>query len=498
MNGSIERVPRRLLVTLRLGEVPEHIPAWRAITRHGVAPAECIDGGIIDRLLRAHGGDFRCARVHSAREPRRSAVAGARRFDDVEQLSGVARVLRIEVQQDDALRDLVQALRQVPTVESALCEHLSFAPLDSATFAAAAAEARIAGPAYDAKEAWSPRELIRLPQALGYTQGDPAVIVGLVDTGVMPQHPALPALALRRGFDTVDLDPKTVAGLALVGDTHHHDEDPIDEVGHGTGCAGILRADGLDLPPGGAGDCSLLPVRVLAAALSGGRRVGVGSIANIDAGMKRLIDVGVKVINMSFGTAEGQLPDGGAPPHLEVVRYALARGVILVAASGNSGLVERYFPAAHDGVIAVGSVNARGEPSRFSTRGEHVALCAPGENIWTCGLDPAGLQRASGTSFAAPFVTAVCALLAARANARARPLDSATCRAVLVASCRPHARADTTGCGAGVLDAWAALRALESSMDDEDAADDDDIDAASPPAAGGAQPSPGAAAPAIH
>ncbi len=474
MNTTVPRVPRRLLVTLHLGEVPDDMPAWRATTRYGVAPAERIDGGIVDRLLHRHGGDFRCARVHSARLPRSTAVPGARRFDDVEQLSGVGRVLRIEVQRDDALADLLQALQQVPTVEAALCEHLSFAPLDAQNFGALAQAQAVK--TYDAEEAWQARELIRLPQALGYTQGDPAVIVGLVDTGVMAQHLALPAAAVRRGFDTVDLDPASVGGLGLVGDSRQRDEDPGDDVGHGTGCAGILRADGLDLPPGAAGVCSLLPVRVLAAAMSGERRVGVGSIANIDAGMKRLVDLGVKVINMSFGTAEGQLPPGGALPHLEVVRYALARGVILVAASGNSGLTERYFPAAHEGVIAVGAVNGRGEPSRFSTRGDHVALCAPGEGIWTCGLDGAGagLQRANGTSFAAPFVSAACALLAARANDRAWPLNSQDARAILTASCQPHRRADTTGCGAGVLDVWGALRALEASIDDEEDAGDGD------------------------
>ena len=460
------RVPRRLLVTLRLGEMPEHIPAWRAVTHHGTAPADSIDGGVIDRLLRHHGGAMRCARVHSARRPRSTAISGARRFDDVEQLSGVARVLRIELQQDEALHELVQALRQVPTVDSALVEHLSFAPLD-ARAADAAHATSLAAPAYDPQEAWAARELIRLPQALGYTRGDAAVIVGLVDTGVLSEHRALPAAAMRRGFDTVDLDPQALGGLELVGDNRGKDEDPSDEVGHGTGCAGILRADGLDLPPGAAGVCSLLPVRVLGAAMSGGRRVGVGSIANIDAGMKRLVDLGVKVINMSFGTAEGQLPPGGNWPHLEVVRYALARGVVLVAASGNSGLAERYFPAAHDGVIAVGAVNARGEPARFSTRGEHVALCAPGEGIWTCGIGGQGdaLQRASGTSFAAPFVSAACALIVARADARAWPLDSADVRGLLMHSCQPHARADTEGCGAGVLDVWGALRALDGAVD---------------------------------
>ena len=463
--AGVPQVPRRFLLTLRLGEMPDSMPSWRAVLRQEAAPAEHIDGGIIDRLLRHFGGAARCARVHSARRPSGPApkhyMSGARQFDDIEQLSGVARELRIEVQDDDQMPALITALRQVPTVDSALAEHLSFAPLD----AGAAGSAALAAPVFDAQEAWGPREMIRLPQALGYTRGDPAVIIGLVDSGVASVHPALPASAMRRGFDTVDLDPGLLS-VELVGDHRGRDEDPDDDVGHGTGCAGILRAEGLDLPPGAAGQCSVLPVRVLAAARQGQRRVGVGSIANIDAGMKRLVDLGAKVINMSFGTAEGQLPAGGALPHLEAVRYALARGVVLVAASGNSGLAERYFPAAHDGVIAVGAVNAQGEPSRFSTRGAHVALCAPGEGIWTCGLN-GSLQRANGTSFAAPFVSAACALLVARADARAWPVNGASLHALLLTSCRAHRRADTEGCGAGVLDVAAALRALDHAVDDD-------------------------------
>jgi subtilisin family serine protease len=455
----------RLLLTLRLGEMPEQMPAWQAHVRYGVPLAQEIDGGIIDRLLRHHGGALRCARLHSALQPRKNGVAGARRFDDTEQLSGVARVLRIEVQHQGQLMQLVRDLRQVPTVQSALVEHLSFSHFEPTPHAVSLAEVDVA-------HAWAPHELVRLPQALGYTQGDPAVVIGLADTGVNLHHPGLPAAALRRGFDTVDLGAMSFGNLQLVGDVKGSDVEPSDEVGHGTGCAGILRADGLGLPPGGAGRCSLLPMRVLASAMSGSgasqRRVGVGSIANIDAGMKRLVDLGAKVINMSFGTAQSQLPEGGDLPHLEVVRYALARGVILVAASGNNGQVERYFPAAHEGVIAVGSVNLRGEPSKFSTQGKHVALCAPGEGIWTCGLDQASsLARVNGTSFAAPFVSAACALLVARAESRGEPLDATLAAQILRTSCRPHLVAQNPSMhGHGVLDVWAALRALDAHFDE--------------------------------
>jgi subtilisin family serine protease len=163
---------------------------------------------------------------------------------------------------------------------------------------------------------------------------------------------------------------------------------------------------------------------------------------------------------MSFGTPDSALAQDDPRPHTEVVRYALARGVLLVAASGNSGNEERYYPAAHEDVIAVGAVDDSLSPCSFSTRGEHVALCAPGRDIWTCGLE--GYACVSGTSFAAPFVAAVCALMLAHAQSRAWPLDPQTAREILVESARPFARAQgVSGCGAGVLDAAAALTLLD-------------------------------------
>jgi len=451
--------PRRLLLTLRLGEMPEHVPAWAACARYGVPMPDHVDGGPIDRLLRHFGGTARLARVHSARlgPMDRPHVPGARRFDDVEQLCGVARVLRVEVQQGERLPELARALAQLPGVEGVGPERMIFGGLDSPPASGALQ--------VDTAEAWRSREMIRLPQALAYGQGDHAVLVGLADTGVASADPALER-AVRPGFDTVDLSADTLPSLHLVGDGNRPDNDPDDEVGHGTGCAGILSADIDGLPPGAAGQCQLVPARVLGAALRGERRVGVGSVANIDAGVKRLVDLGVKVINMSFGTSANQVGEDDPLPHREVIRYAQARGVILVAASGNSGLTERYYPAALPGVIAVGAVDLEGAPARFATRGDHVALCAPGQGIWTRGLQ--GWQRASGTSFAAPFVAAVCALMVARAEARACPLPADVALELLRASARPFATAGVQGLGRGVLDAWAALRAVDEWIDSND------------------------------
>jgi subtilisin family serine protease len=464
MSANAPRVPHRFLVTLRLGEMPEDIPSVRACQRYGVPLAERIDGGPIDRLLRHHGSAARCARLHNAREPHteRPGVPGARRYDEIEQLTGVARVLRVEVADPAGVPALLQALSQVPRVESATPDLLCLAPFDHDASMSQGRASQVS-----AEAAWRAHQQIKLPQALAYEPGDEAVVIGVADTGVLGLHAEL-SQRLRRGFDTVSLDQSTVGDLVLVGDNSGRDEEPLDEVGHGTGCAGILRAQGIELPPGAAGLCLLTPVRVLGAALSGKHRVGVGALANIDAGMKRLIDLNVKVINMSFGTAEASLTAQMPRPHEAVLRYARARGVVLVAASGNSGAAESFYPAASEDVIAVGSVDADNVPSRFSTRGAHVALCAPGEKIWTCGMDQPGrgYQCANGTSFAAPFVTAVCALLISRAQRRAWPLSPATVKQILLDSVRPFGRAGVEGCGRGVVDALAALQRLDAYIDD--------------------------------
>ena len=134
--------------------------------------------------------------------------------------------------------------------------------------------------------------------------------------------------------------------------------------------------------------------------------------------VKMAVDLGAKVLNMSFGTDDSALDPLAPKPHAEVVAYAVDRGCVLVAASGNNGERTRYWPAAYPGVIAVGAVGADGRPTAFSTRGDHVALCAPGRTIRSLGLT--GYQHVTGTSFAAPFVAAAAALLVAPRSADRR------------------------------------------------------------------------------
>ncbi len=446
--------PGRLLMKLTLGEAPETIPAARDVRLGASMAAVKVDGGPIDRILKKFSERVRIVRVHTAAAAMHRPGLGNRGYDDLEHAFGLSRSFRVDADHRCCIADLVEALRQIDRVESASPYYLCATPFlqpESKTV--------------DLEAAWRSRHQIGAAEAMAYEPGDPAVIVAIVDTGVATEHPELQQ-RLRPGFDTVELGLRDLAsGLQLLGDRSEADTDPSDEVGHGTSCAAIIGAAGKSMPPGLAGECGLLPMRVLGAAQMSGKDepIGIGALSDIDAGMKTAIDLGAHVINMSFGTPEAALDAHDPMPHEDVVRYGLARGCIMIAASGNSGKAERFSPASLEGVIAVGSIDSHGRPSSFSTTGEHVALCAPGERVMSAGLHD--YQMVTGTSFAAPFVAAAAALLVSRSRRRSRPLEAEAIKRILTASAQPWARAQTSDYGVGTLDAHAALRKLDQELD---------------------------------
>jgi subtilisin family serine protease len=452
--ARLASVPGSMILKVALGEAPAGIPAQNDVRAFAAEAARGIDGGPIDRLVEHWGGTPRIARLHTAAASHGKVGRRHHDYDDVEHTTGIARTFRVDLPKEAALGSLVDALRQVRTVEAASLNFLTATPFADAI-----------DPGADEDDAWASRDLIFAAEAMAYEPGDPAIIVGLVDSGVALDHPELDG-RLRAGFDCVHLGQADLAsGMKFLGDVDVTDTSPLDRfVGHGTCCAGIIGASGDRIPPGLAGLCQILPVRVLGAAAMPGRRdpVGIGAIADIDVGLKWAVDLGAKVINCSFGTADSGLEGHGPKPHQDVVRYAAARGCILVAASGNSGAEERFWPAAFPEVIAVGAVSKTGVPTAFTTRGAHVALSAPGERVVSTGLS--GYQYATGTSFASPFVAAAAALLCARAARRSSPMDGPRVRALLVGTATPFSAA-APGCGSGILNVAGALRALEKGID---------------------------------
>ena len=221
---------------------------------------------------------------------------------------------------------------------------------------------------------------IRAPQGWDLSTGSPAVTIAIIDTGVDYFHPEF-AGKLLSGYDFVNLDT-----------------DPQDDHGHGTHVAGIAAAtgnNGLGLA-GVAWGARLLPVKVL-------DRNGNGSNSTAAAGIIWATDHGAQVINLSFGGEKASQVLSDA------VQYAAARGVILVAAAGNTGRLGILYPARYSPVIAVGAVDSARQRAWFSNYGPGLDLVAPGVSIYSTIVGGYGYKN--GTSMAAPFVSGLAAIL---------------------------------------------------------------------------------------
>ncbi len=287
---------------------------------------------------------------------------------------------------------------------------------------------------------------IRVDEAWTSTRGEGAV-VAIVDTGISLSHPDL--------FDRISKRPDgSVIGIDLVDD----DLDPSDEHGHGTLVAGIVAAatdNGVGIA-GVAPAAKLLPVRVLGAD-------GSGDSETVGRGVIWAVDNGADVVNVSLESVapkDGERAVPGVPN--AAVRYAAERGVLVVAAAGNRPGSAAGYPA-DSPIVLVGASDRADRRAPFSTVDRHDGLVAPGVDVvstwcrrFAGGCDPAASPYgvAEGTSFAAPHVSGVAALLFARGHdageVRQRLLDGA----VDVGPPGPDLEH-----GAGRLDAAASLTA---------------------------------------
>jgi subtilisin family serine protease len=267
-------------------------------------------------------------------------------------------------------------------------------------------------------------------------------VVAVIDTGVDVRHPDLRDRVLRD-------DDGEVVGVDLVdGGT------PDDEHGHGTLVAGVIAAtegngEGI---AGVAPEASIMPIRVL-------DDVGAGQGKHVDAGIRWAVDNGADVINLSLESVkkeDGSSVGPGAPT--EAVRYAWQQGVVVIAASGNNGSSVSDYPD-DSPVLLVGATDEEDRPTHFSDHGRADAVLAPGVGIvstWCRGPQESGCSGsthnygvAEGTSFAAPHVAGIAAMLAAEGHSANEIVKRIRATAVDVGD-RAH--------GHGRVDAAAALR----------------------------------------
>ena len=385
-----------LTFTLRLGESFRHVPNHLDYVIGGARPVSRLDGGRVDEAIRKWGGGGRTLGVFPSRRGLGRAGEHGAGFDNLEEHLGLSRSYRLDIADARQTTSVRDALRNLAMVESAATQMLVATPLSLAASAAPPRDLSMA--------ALEPYRRTRIPEAHAIEPGEEDTTVAVVDTGVALGHPELQRKCLA-GYNTVDLGLGQLnPSLRLVGDSWGVGFHPQDQVGHGSMVAGIVGAQGWRVHRGVAAKSLVLPVRVLAAAQSSvdGPRMGVGSLADIDAGMKVAVDLGADVINMSYGTPASALQPGDPLPHTRVIQYALRYGCTLVAAAGNRGDDDTYYPPGCP-TSSRSDRSTRRTAVPVSARSASTCACARRESRSTV-LNRRGYRSNSGTSFAAPFV----------------------------------------------------------------------------------------------
>ncbi|HEY3460791.1 MAG TPA: S8 family peptidase [Casimicrobiaceae bacterium] len=320
------------------------------------------------------------------------------------------------------------------------------------------------------------------------THGSAAVTVAVLDTGYRP-HAAMTGRFLA-GYDMIS-DP----GVARDGNGRDDDaSDPGDYVlpseatadcsaanssWHGTGVAGVIAANTNDgaWTAGIDWNANILPVRVLGKCGGFDSDIvdGIAWAAGLSVPGVPANPTPAQVINLSLGG------DRACPAYYPAVigaAYALGVTRAIVAAAGNeSDDVANHSPASCPGVIAVASTTTvTGNLARYSNFGTGITLSAPGgtfvpvlptqgtlvlSNTGTTTPGDDTVKSEGGTSFSAPMVSATIALMLAVAPS----LTPEQIVSILQSTAKPFpggSACTTSICGAGILDAGAAVRAAAS------------------------------------
>jgi subtilisin family serine protease len=255
-----------------------------------------------------------------------------------------------------------------------------------------------------------PLSLIRLRSLMNISGGSPDITIGLIDGPVDLNHPAFNGSTIRAVKDSQLAECKNAGSIAC---------------SHGTFIAGILCAKRGLSAPAICPSCTLL----LRPIFTEQRRIMKNSNKNnntnksdtylfpssnpedLSDAIIEIVNAGARIINLSLGLSTSSLVT--YPELQEAYDYARQHGTIIIAASGNQGNIGSISLLHNQWIIPVAACDEYGHLDPMSNFGPSVGgrgLMAPGINV-TSTSSGGGYVKMSGTSFAAPFVTGVLALL---------------------------------------------------------------------------------------
>jgi thermitase len=242
-------------------------------------------------------------------------------------------------------------------------------------------------------------EMAQVPYAWELTHGSGSVMLAVLDSGVDLSHPDLAAKLAPIGCNVV---------ADRVCPADGHGTPAQDDDGHGSAVAGIAAAvtDNKAGIAGVAWNASIMPVKV--------ETGQTGHESDFIAGLMWAVDHGANVLNFSFSEDCGAAESAALR---DALAYAWNHGALPVASAGNDGgCPAGVYPAADPHVLAVTATDMNDKPLAIANFGPWVRVAAPGDHIVTTGNGGQYLSG-SGTSFAAPQVAGLAALLFSIAGA---------------------------------------------------------------------------------
>lgn len=305
------------------------------------------------------------------------------------QLKGTSNVYKASIDESLTTEEALEILEKLPEVEYAEripLYHTFFEPAD---------------PAYVQGNQYA-LDLVHATHAFDKLDSPGEIYVAIVDDAFLYDHPDLSAnVDVSKCYDVADRDTDTrppSSGTNKAG--------PL-TFSHGTHVAGIAGAvtdNSLGIASISNNNVKLFGIKATPDNTDEPRNIDFSL-----EGVRKAIENGARVINMSFG--------GSAPSKAwqDMINEATAKGVVFVAAAGNGNTSAKNFPAAFDNVIAVANTNHRDIKDPLSHYGTWVDIAAPGTDIYSTVVGSDGTSGTytfySGTSMAAPMVAGLVGLM---------------------------------------------------------------------------------------